>query len=607
MTSTSQEEFFFKFKTAREAISNPFRIKSIVTATEIWGTVQSEIPSLHLDAEKTILVAIRNIKDIGKIGILISADAGIGKSHLIHRVRENLESQGLGIFAYIPPITEPNRPDFHVRYHLVDSFTHQNDVGISQWEVIAARLIGTVKAKNYSKYVERSGNISVLKEFILIEHKFMTHFEMMDFIEKLASEIAKLNRLKKDFVKAVLLLLFENEKEAKFADAKEGALSWLQGSDHEEGITAAKLPRYPLDQQQSISVSFISELCLLAEAASLPVVICFDQLDNFVPSFDCKHTPSQVAAFCVDRLHLQCKNLVLITSAVTTRLMEINALDPATLARVSERRISLNPPSASEMYELIRQRLDWFFKKADLELNVENLSPYYPFQEREIVTLVTNLEKVKGNLRNLLNKCADLFEQADGKPPISDLELFLETYEQNLESLNNSKKKPKYYDDEIAEILRFCLTHLHEESGGVKSTQIEMGKDIHMVICGYDSTHTKDVRIGVRVCNTISSATFNAVMNRVLDYSKNNLTRGCFVRSEPIKGSWSKGIKLKDDLLAKQGKVVVLKENELFPLIALYQVFQQDQEQDKILGLIKDSRIIVENPLIQEILSAPND
>jgi hypothetical protein len=383
----------------------------------------------------------------------------------------------------------------------------------------------------------------------------------------------------------------------------------LQGSDHEEGITAAKLPRYPLDQQQSISVSFISELCLLAEAVSLPVVICFDQLDNFVPSFDCKHTPSQVAAFCVDRLHLQCRNLILITSAVTTRLMEIKALDPATLARVSERSISLNPPNAAEMYELVRQRLDWFFKKTDLDLNVENLSPYYPFQEREIVTLVTNLEKVKGNLRNLMNKCADLFEQADGKPPISDLELFLETYEQNLESLNNSKKKPKYYDDEIAEILRFCLTHLHEESGGVKSTQIEMGKDIHMVICGYDSVQTKDVRIGVRVCNTGASATFNAVMNRILDYSKNNLTRGCLVRSEPIKSSWSRGIKLKDDLLAKQGEVVVLKENELFPLIALYQIFQQEpkQDQDKILGLIKDSRMIVQNPLIQEILSAPND
>jgi Cdc6-like AAA superfamily ATPase len=605
MPSTSQEELFFKFKTARESISNPFRIKSIVTATEIWGTVQSEIASLHLDAEKTILGAIRNIKDIGKVGILISADAGIGKSHLIHRIRENLESKGLGIFAYIPPITEPNRPDFHVRYHLVDSFTRQNDLGISQWEIIAARLIGTVKAKNYSKYFELSNDIPALREFILIEHKFMTHFEMMDFIEKLASEITRLNRLKKDFVKAVLLLLFENEKESKFADAKAGALSWLQGSDDEERISAAKLPRYPLDQQQAVSVSFISELCLLAEAVSLPVVICFDQLDNFVPSFDCKHTPSQVAAFCVDRLHLQCQNIVLIISAVTTRLMEINALDPATLARVSERRISLNPPSASEMYELVRQRLDWFFKKADLDLNVENLSPYYPFQESEIVTLVTNLEKGKGNLRDLVNKCADLFEQAGGKPPKTDLELFLESYEQNLLSI--SENKPQKNDDEIAEILRFCLTHLHEESGGVKASRIDTGKDIHMIICGYDSSHNKDVRIGVRVCNTGASATFNAVMSRILDYSKNNLTRGCLVRSEPIRGSWNKGIKLRDELLVKQGEVVVLKENELIPLIAIYQIFQQNQEKDKILGLIKDSRIIVENPLIQEILSAPND
>jgi len=367
MTSTSQEEFFTKFKSVREEISNPFRIKSIVTATEVWGTVQSEIASLHFDAEKTILSAIKNIRDTGKVGILISADAGVGKSHLIHRIRQKLEDQGLGIFAYIPPITEPSRPDFHVRCHLVDSFTHQNELGISQWEVIAAKLIGTVQATNYSKYFERSNNIQALKKFILAEHKFMTHFEMMDFIERFAAEIARVNRLKKDFVKAILLLLFENEKESKFADAKSGALSWLQGADDVDRINAAKLPQHSQDQQQTVSVSFIADICLLAEAASLPVVICFDQLDNFVPSFDCKYTPSQVAAFCVDRLHLQCRNLVLITSAVTQRLTEINALDTATRARVSERKIALKPPNADQMRELVNQRLDWFFKKVGLD------------------------------------------------------------------------------------------------------------------------------------------------------------------------------------------------------------------------------------------------
>jgi hypothetical protein len=604
MTSTSQEEFSTKFKSVREEISNPFRIQSIVTATEVWGTVQSEIASLHLDAEKTILNAIKNIKDTGKVGILISAVPGAGKSHLIHRIREKLESQGLGIFAYIPPITEPSRPDFHVRCHLVDSFTHQNSLGISQWEVVAAKLIATVQAKNYSKYLERSSNVLDLKEFILSEHRFMTHFEMMDFIERFATEIAKVNRLKKDFVKAVLLLLFENERESKFADAKSGALSWLHGADDVDRINAAKLPQHSQDQQQTVSVSFISEICLLAEAASLPVVICFDQLDNFVPSFDCKYTPSQVVAFCVDRLHLQCRNVVLITCAVTDTLSQIKSLHEATQARVSERKIALQPPNADQMSELVKQRLDWFFKKAGLDPNEANLSPYYPFQDSEIMTLIDNLEKREANLRHLLNKCADLFEKAGDKPPKTDLELFLELYEETFSALR--KRRLRKNDDEIAEVLRFCLTHLHEECGGVRLKQLEMSSDIHMVIHGYHSLRNQYVRIGARVCNTATGATFNAVMKRLLDYGRHNITCGCLIRSEPIRKTWNTGIKLTNELVAKQGKVILLDENEFLPLVTIYEIFQQSPEQDKILGLIKDSKIIVNNELIRRILSASN-
>jgi hypothetical protein len=594
-------DIFIQFQEACERVANPFEVKPIVTGSDIWKDIPVEISSFHEDEAKMIYKQIRQISQLEKVGILLCGDGGSGKSHLLRRVRNFLEQEHSGLFAYIPPVTEPSRPDNHVRFHMIESFEQQNADGFSQWERLAAGLIKTLKNQTYKEYQSRASQAALLKEYISDNHKYMTHFELMGFVSKLAGAIAKQHSISKDCVSAVLLIFFDIDfpSENLFDDAKEGAQCWLKGSDNEEKIRAAKLPNYGLNEQQTISVPMIADICKLAKAASMPVVVCFDQLENFTPSFDCPYTPTQVVAFCVERLHTTCENIILLTSAVTDKDHEIYALPSATKARVQQLRVDIKLPVIEDMVGIIEGRLNWFYKEADIDL-----PPFYPFSRDEISKQVHVLINEKANLRDLMKKFAKLFDERSKRQPKTQLEEFMEKFHDKESNLKISSKS----DDDIAAIIGFSLTNLHQELGGVKVVKLESvikNNDIQMIICGYDSIKQSEVRIGVRICDTETAATFNAVMKNIINYGKHNLTRGCLVRSKPLGKAWKTGNQLKIDLKDKGGEVVVLKEEELKPLIAVYEIYQEEPDKKEIEKLIQESKLISENRLIEEILSCP--
>jgi hypothetical protein len=594
-------EIFIQFQEACEKVANPFEIKPIITGSDIWNDIPIEISSFHEDEAKLIYKQIRQIPQIEKVGILLSGDGGSGKSHLLRRVREFLEQEHSGLFAYIPPVTEPSRPDYHVRFHIIESFEQQNADGFSQWERLAANLIKTLKDQTYKEYQSRANQPAVLRKYISNNHKYMTHFELMGFVSKLAGAIAKQHSINKDCVSAVLLILFDIDfiSYNLFDDAREGAKCWLRGADNEEKINAAKLPKYSLNEQQTISVPLIADICKLAKAAAMPVVICFDQLENFTPSFDCPYTPSQVVVFCVERLHLKCENVILITSSVTDKYIEIMSLPAATKARVAQLLIDLKLPTINDMTGIIEGRLNWFYKHSGFDF-----PPFYPFSEEEISKQAHVLINEKANLRDLMKRFAKMFDERSKRLPKTQLEEFMEKFHNKENNLKISSKS----DDDIAAIIAFSLANLCQESGGVKVARLESvtkNNDIQMIICGYDYTKQSEVRIGVRICDTETATTFNAVMKNIIKYDKYKLTRGCLVRSKPLGKAWKVGKQLEADLKHKGGEVVVLKEEELKPLIAIYEIYQEESNKLETIKLIQQSNLIAKNKLLEEILSYP--
>jgi hypothetical protein len=598
-TVTAMTDVYALFELARKQSPNPFRQKTVIADTEIWGEVMGDLSSLNQHIDQKIEQAISEVRQefSNQIGIAIKGDRGTGKSHVIHRVWKKIEKQGGAVFAYIPPSNTSNKIQSHVRFHLSESFKHQDVHKKTQWQNLAVAAIETLKGteyeEKYQEYLDNSSQIKKLKDRIKSN---ISKSDWLTFFDELAECILE-NQPQLDFhfLKSVLLSILNPAKEAQ------SALSWIRG-DETFGNNELGLPH------KSDAVWMIKQICQLAKVASLPVVICFDQLDSVAPDVDSGDSPAQTIARCIDQIYTQCSNVILLCCVISDTWREIHQMGSGIPHRVGQREATANPPSEEEMLELVRFRLNWFYKKNNLNLN--DYPPLYPFKEEEI----KKIANTQAGVRSLLEQCAKNFELNKPKDDKEDKNnKFQEIYNELLSKVSI----PVNDDAKLADVINFGMNMiLDEETDNVKISQIESIKssshNLHLIIWGYDKIHNQEVRIGVRVCETNQPKTCEAVMRRLLKYENYKITRGCLVRSTPIKKSWKVCNQLKAELEKdKGGEVVELKKDEIEikSLLALETMYLQAEnygfEKEEVVSLIKELRLAANNTLLEEILSAP--
>lgn len=273
--------------------------------------------------------------------------------------------------------------------------------------------------------------------------------------------------------------------------------------------------------------------------------------------------------------------------------------------RVGQWPVTAKPPTAEQMVELVKLRLFWFHKEK--KLNLDAYPSLYPFDENDIKGLASKAAGV----RSLMNWCADKFVESGLVPPADPRKKFLEVYNDLLSNIT----VPQNDDDKLAAIIA-CGMKMVPGGGtaNVVITNVDFfnspSHDLHFTISGYDSLQNKRVKIGVRVCETPTAKTFNAVMKRLLNYEKHSITRGCLVRSTNVPKSWKLGKQLRDQLEINQGgEVVALKKDEIKPLIAIQTIYDEAANygfsDEQVVNFVKELRLAADNGLICEILSAP--
>ncbi|MFM5945903.1 MAG: hypothetical protein ACKO9G_21510, partial [Dolichospermum sp.] len=213
--------------------------------------------------------------------------------------------------------------------------------------------------------------------------------------------------------------------------------------------------------------------------------------------------------------------------------------------------------------------------------------------------------------RSLMIWCADQFE----KPPEDEHKKKKKTFLEKYEELIKQIRIPMKDDDQLAAIIFCAMTMI--PNGGTENVVIQEVKkvsdathDLHFIISGYDCLNICEVKIGVRICETTNGKTFNAVMTRLVNYDKYGLTRGCLIRSSDVPRSWKIGYALKEKLEKEQGgEVVVLKKNDIKPLVAIQKIYEQSEDygftKEEVKQFVKDLSLAADNLLICEILSAP--
>jgi hypothetical protein len=102
-------------------------------------------------------------------------------------------------------------------------------------------------------------------------------------------------------------------------------LAWIKGEDNSE-IKKIGLPEFLFAEKEDKSIWMMEQICKLAEIASLPVVICFDQLDSAGTDNDSGDSPAQSIAKCIDRIYFQCSNVILVCCVISDTWREIEQM-----------------------------------------------------------------------------------------------------------------------------------------------------------------------------------------------------------------------------------------------------------------------------------------
>lgn len=589
---TSNISSFEELKTAIENY-NPFDLPATVRNQDIWGKGFPDIEKLNAHASDTILKAIKSVNYNGNItSIAMTAEKGIGKSHIISRVRKYLQKEGNSLFIYAnaSKFSDLNRVRYLFLQTIADSFSQVGNKKVSQWQELATAMLNRVVKKNISPE-------------ILVHHFPTLLSKKENLIDRLTNAIVQSNSeiVKNPYlVKAIFWTL--SKSHALYAT------NWLAGNDLTDKIAIEMgLPNIDRKQKELKALDTVRQILSLASKYNT-LLICFDELDGTEVN-DNGYTKAQVIATQIiksifDEISLpkDSKGIVILTAMIRdTWKHQVKVLTGGVPDRVSAiQPIELKNLDSELTIELVQLWLRNYY-------NSQKLFPpnsVYPFQEKQLKLL----GKEKPPVRKLLQWCRDNWGTI-----IDPVEA---AYKKELPEVENSIEKWMEDKETIADALKFGYSHVIGKTiENVTIEKIETVKPksknkgyIDFKIVGKEDGKT--VKIGVSVIQQSSGRGVGAGLKRLIDYETFDLTRGCLVRSKTINYKTRAGEYI-NQLLSEElgGEWVKLTAETIKPLLALLFVDRSRQEyeltQEEIADFIEKEKLAVDNYLIYEILSDP--
>lgn len=585
---------------------NPFEGRLVVTSQDIWGTGFPDVPSLNAHASDAVYNAIDKVRNGQRqvVGITITAEKGLGKSHLISRIRHSLRADGSALFVYMAQVGDLNAIKAEFLRRLAYSLKNIGSQGVSQWRELATALIN--EAYNQKQNYSPEQMVSTFSELLTKNPNVVDSFS--DKVLDIKPDIEN-----PDIITAILWTLSSSSRDER------NAIKWLSGGELPQSRADAMGLSNPSKKNREAEAFNTVRQILDLISDYKPIVICFDELD-VAECNDAGFSKAQVVASLGKDLYNSIKRGVLLTAMFPeTWRDQVKALSyaDAVVDRISEIILELNYLNSNNVITLVSQWLKDFYNEQ--ELTAELPYPLFPFEEEKL----RELGKEKPTVRTVLKWCVKNWTIPDDKiieptpPPPPPKHPVESIYNKELAALDNSIED--YIDDKtlLVKSLRFNFSTLVGQSlEGVEIEEIaeikarKADKDyINFKIIGKEDGKT--VKIGVAVIEGVTGRFLQAGLKRLIDYNKFDLTRGCLVRSKKV-GRGTKAEEYLNQLVSPSlgGEWVLLKPEEIKPLLAIHSVMtsRDDYElsEHEIIDFIVEKRIAIDNYLIREILSDPS-
>jgi hypothetical protein len=599
---------------------NPFIDRgAVVRVQDIWAKGFPDLTTLNAHADAAIFRAIKQVSSgKGKVtSIAITGEQGVGKTHIISRIRQGLQNQAsaLLIYASASNFSDLNLINYQFLQTLSHSLSQVGSQGVKQWQEIGIAIL--IQAYKYVNKINQAEQISKHPKD-LVENNFPSAIERNNkFIDSLTSVVLKLKPdSDPDIIRAILLTL--SEPHAPYA------IKWLSGNDLSESKAAELgLPNHVQEYREAKAFNLTLQiLSLIVDHKSLLIV--FDELEG-VGLNETDLTKAQVVAELVknlfDSLELSSSSQGIVISTLMlpdTWKFKIKVLPggiPYRVSSATQDPIELKYMDGDSIIELVTLWLKEFYEIEDLFPP----HPVYPFEEIKL----RELAKQNPTVRQVLNWCGKNFippsqtnDSQQGLPqrhPVAAaFTKELAAVEESIETLLDDKHK-------VAAALLLAFANIIGQT--IKSVKIgrveqvepksENNGCIDFKIIGDDNGKT--VKIGVAIIQQDNSKSVLAALRRLIAYKKFGLTRGCLVRSKEISPNDTQAQECLNQLLSLQlgGKWVSLTVEAIKPLLAILFVSRSREDyelsKEQIADFIAQNKLVVENYLIREILSPPSD
>lgn len=579
---------------------NPFSQPPFVNANNVWGKGFPDVESLNAHASDAVFKALDDIR-VGHYptaSILITAQNGTGKTHIISRIRHRLQEQDGALFIFANKFNDINQIKQGFQQVLADSLSNIGSQGVKQWQELATSMANEV-------FRAARPDIKTWEPKILVK-KLETSGEQQAavWIMKLTKSYCKLKPVQDpDIVRAIFWTLSENE--ASYAS------NWLAGKE----LAQYKANELKLPNQNQSFDTVLQILGLISEYYEL--VICFDELD--IPEVsDAGLYKSQVVAGLVKELFENLKRGVILSVMMPGIWKE--KVQGELAPSVSTKMATYCPPldlkylDSDSTVELVAFFLKDYYEARELIPP----QPIYPFDEGQLRAI----GREKPTVREVLQWCRE-----HCKPPVINKPISLSQENDSVEiafTSELSENIKNWLDDNyfLANVLFYSFQQLIDQTvEGITIKEVTTnvgkkgGKDSYLNFKVVGKNEKKPISIGVAVLQYDGGKGLGAGFKRLLDRERFGLTRGCLVRSKEKPINYHFQTKYLTPLIENGGEFVKLKETEIKPLIAIHSVYQKREleyqvTEEQILKFISDKGekywLGCHNPLLKDILSDPS-
>ncbi len=413
---------------------NPFS-KTIVK--DAWDEIV-DVESVNDHISDHIFEMLDEIKETGNTRIVLAlGQPGIGKSHLLARIRKRLEEQKNALFVQVRPIADP--------YNLTTNLYREIFVSLrKKWKTedhspldyLVAHLIRNMFIEFLSK--KHQNDPTARKVHNILKKEPMSAFKLLEvsmeeqklrqgiFQQTLDFIVENHPEVELDYVKALI--------KSMYPETKALAYRWLQGDELDDDELRKLGVKKMLDSENN-ALQFITSLTTLSP---FPMLLCFDQLESL---YDRTGDEQVITAFfdLLVTLHNHVPNLGILLMIQVSTWEQMKTLIQESAKDRIEQAFSLKNPTLEEIEKMVALRLEPFWQQCPHE---KPPFPTYPFTREYLKTIA---KSVGYNPRQVLKSLAQEINEFKQKQRIELLNDAAAV--ENIEEIQQSEITPDEFDD----------------------------------------------------------------------------------------------------------------------------------------------------------------